>query len=200
MGQETGKSRRPCYFRRQRLKTHSKITLVVKEHKGKIKRYVHLGTGNYNDSTAKLYTDMGILTMNTAFGEDATNFFNHISGFTKKPKWNQLSTAPTDLRDDLLSLIDEEINYQKKHGDGRIIAKMNSLTDKPLILKLYEASAAGVKIDLIIRGICCLKPGIKEVSENIHVISIIGRFLEHSRIFYFHSIKKKRFTYLQLTG
>lgn len=174
------------------LKTHSKITLVVKEHKGKIKRYVHLGTGNYNDSTAKLYTDMGILTMNTSFGEDATNFFNHISGFTKKPKWNQISTAPTDLREDLLALIDREIAYQKKHGDGRIIAKMNSLTDKPLILKLYEASAAGVKIDLIIRGICCLKPGIKGVSENIHVISIIGRFLEHSRIFFFHSHKEEK--------
>ncbi|WP_280768474.1 RNA degradosome polyphosphate kinase [Salipaludibacillus daqingensis] len=174
------------------LKTHSKITLVIRHHQQKIQRFVHLGTGNYNDSTAKLYTDMGILTTQESFGIDATNFFNHLSGFSHKPKWKELSTSPFEMRDKFLSLIDKEINFQKKHGDGHIIAKMNSLTDKPIILKLYEASRAGVKIDLIVRGICCLRPGIPNVSETITVRSIIGRFLEHSRIFYFnqHGLQK----------
>ncbi|WP_088102489.1 RNA degradosome polyphosphate kinase [Halalkalibacter urbisdiaboli] len=168
------------------LKTHSKITLVVRHERDQIQRFVHLGTGNYNDSTAKLYTDMGLLTADDKFGIDATNFFNHLSGYSEKPQWNHLSTAPFDIRERFLDLIDEEIESHIQYGNGRIIAKMNSLTDKPIILKLYEASQAGVKIDLIIRGICCLRPGLEGVSENIRVRSIVDRFLEHSRIFYFH--------------
>ncbi|UOE95699.1 RNA degradosome polyphosphate kinase [Alkalihalobacillus sp. LMS39] len=168
------------------LKTHSKISLVVRHENDKIQRFVHLGTGNYNDSTAKLYTDMGLLTSDEGFGIDATNFFNHLSGYSEKPKWNHLSTAPFQIRDTFIELIEQEIEYHKANGDGRIIAKMNSLTDKPIILKLYEASQAGVSIDLIIRGTCCLRSGIVGVSENIRVLSIVDRFLEHSRIFYFH--------------
>lgn len=168
------------------LKTHSKITLIVRYHKDQIQRFVHLGTGNYNDSTAKLYTDMGLLTCDEKFGDDATNFFNNLSGFSEKPKWNYFSTAPYEIRDTFLRLIEEEIEHHKEKGNGKIIAKMNSLTDKPIIIKLYQASQAGVKINLIIRGICCLRPQIEGVSENITVTSIVDRFLEHSRIFYFH--------------
>ncbi len=168
------------------LKTHSKITLVVRQFNGRIERFVHLGTGNYNDQTAKLYTDMGIITSKKKFGIDATNFFNYLSGYTEKPTFHHLVVAPFDIRDKFIELIDQEIHWQKKEGTGRIIAKMNSLTDKDLIMKFYEASCAGVNIDLIIRGICCLKPGIKGVSENIRVTSIVGRFLEHSRIYFFH--------------
>ncbi|WP_272873303.1 RNA degradosome polyphosphate kinase [Alteribacter salitolerans] len=169
------------------LKTHSKITLIVRQNQGKIERFVHLSTGNYNDTTAKLYTDIGIITCNEEFGEDATNFFNHLSGFRSKPKWKKIYTSPFGIRDQLIRLIDREIENQKNHGSGRILAKMNSLTDKTIILKLYEASQAGVKIDLIVRGICCLKPGISGVSDNITVRSIVDRFLEHSRIFYFYN-------------
>lgn len=168
------------------LKTHSKITLVVKKKNNKIERYVHLGTGNYNDQTAKVYTDLGLLTSKKKFGIDATNFFNYLSGYTEKPTYHHLSVAPFDIREDFIKLIDSEINYHKKYSNGRIIAKMNSLTDKPLIMKLYEASNIGVKIDLVVRGICCIRPGIQGVSENIKVRSIVGRFLEHSRIYYFH--------------
>jgi polyphosphate kinase len=168
------------------LKTHSKITLVVRHRHGKIERFVHLGTGNYNDATAKIYTDMGIITANKEFGIDATNFFNYLSGYTDKPTFHHLVVAPYDIRDEFLRLIDEEIASHRKNGNGFIKAKMNSLTDKELIMKLYEASIAGVKIDLIIRGICCLRPNIKGVSENITVTSIVGRFLEHARIYWFH--------------
>ncbi|MCM3670632.1 RNA degradosome polyphosphate kinase [Mesobacillus maritimus] len=168
------------------LKTHSKITLVVRRRNNRIERFVHLGTGNYNDQTAKTYTDMGILTSKRKFGIDATNFFNYLSGYTEKPQFHHLSVAPFDIRNDFITMIDEEIQYHKKYGNGRIIAKMNSFTDKTLIMKLYEASNAGVKIDLIVRGTCCLRPGISGVSENIKVRSIVGRFLEHSRIYYFH--------------
>ncbi|WP_409253522.1 RNA degradosome polyphosphate kinase [Bacillus sp. SCS-153A] len=168
------------------LKTHSKITLVVRKTHGRIDRFVHLGTGNYNDQTAKLYTDMGIITSKRKFGIDATNFFNYLSGYTQKPEFYHLVVAPFDIRNEFIQLIDQEIQSHKTNGNGRIIAKMNSLTDKELIMKMYEASSAGVKIDLIIRGICCLRPGIKGVSENIRVVSIVGRFLEHSRIYYFH--------------
>ncbi len=168
------------------LKTHSKITLVVRRKYGKIERFVHLGTGNYNDATAKLYTDFGYVTSRKDFGIDATNFFNYLSGYTMKPHFHQLSVAPFDIRQQFIELIDEEIRYHKQYGNGYIIAKMNSLTDKPLIQKLYEASQAGVKIDLIVRGICCLRPQILGVSDNIRVISVVGRYLEHSRIYYFH--------------
>ncbi|SER94352.1 RNA degradosome polyphosphate kinase [Salisediminibacterium halotolerans] len=168
------------------LKTHSKITLVVRKKNEKIERFVHLGTGNYNDQTASLYTDMGILTSKRKFGIDATDFFNYLSGFTEKPRFHHLSMAPFDIRSDFIRYLNNEIRFQKQHQNGRIIAKMNSLTDKDIIIKLYEASQAGVKIDLIVRGVCCLRPGIQGVSENIRVFSIVGRYLEHSRIYYFH--------------
>ncbi len=168
------------------LKTHSKITLVVRKKKNTIERFVHLGTGNYNDQTAKIYTDMGIITTNPEFGIDATNYFNYLSGYTEKPDYYHISMAPYDLRNDFIKKIEEEIRFHHENGNGRIIAKMNSLSDKSIIKKLYEASQAGIMVDLIVRGICCLKPGIEGVSENIRVTSIVGRFLEHSRIFYFH--------------
>ncbi|BDH60963.1 polyphosphate kinase [Lysinibacillus sp. PLM2] len=168
------------------LKTHSKITLVVRRRNDKIERFVHLGTGNYNDATAKIYTDMGIITTDKEFGIDATNFFNYLSGYTEKPKFNHLVVAPFDIRDEFIKLISDEIECHKKYGNGFIRAKMNSLTDKDIIMKLYEASINGVKIELLIRGICCLRPGIPGISENITVSSIVGRFLEHTRIYWFH--------------
>ncbi len=174
------------------LKTHSKITLVVRRNQGKIERFVHLGTGNYNDATAKIYTDLGIITTNKEFGIDATNFFNYLSGYTEKPKYHHLVVAPFDIRDEFIRLIDEEIKLHKKYGNGFIRAKMNSLTDKDIMMKLYEASINGVKIDLLIRGICCLRPGIPGISENITVTSIVGRFLEHSRIYWFHHNGKNK--------
>ncbi len=168
------------------VKTHSKITLVVRKRQGRIERFVHLGTGNYNDATAKVYTDMGIITTNKKIGIDATNFFNYLSAYTKKPDFQHLVVSPYDIRNEFIKLIDEEIVCQKKYGNGHIYAKMNSITDKELIMKMYEASIAGVKIDLIIRGICCLRPGISGISENITVTSIVGRFLEHSRVYWFN--------------
>lgn len=168
------------------LKTHSKITLVVKKENDEIVPYVHLGTGNYNDKTAKIYTDMGIITTNKEIGQDAMNFFNYLSGYSEKPTYKKLHVAPFEIRDEFIEHINQEIECHKAHGNGLIIAKMNSLTDKTVIKKLYEASQAGVKVKLIIRGICCLRPGVAGVSENIRVISIVGRFLEHSRIYYFY--------------
>ncbi|MGN5883716.1 MULTISPECIES: RNA degradosome polyphosphate kinase [Staphylococcus] len=169
------------------LKTHSKITLVVKRLKGQLVPFVHLGTGNYNDKTAEIYTDMGIITTDKGIAEDAINFFNYLSGYSIKPNYNELIVAPFDIRDVFVERIDTEIKNHKEYGNGHIIMKMNSLTDKTIIKKLFEASQAGVKIQLIIRGICCLKPGVPGVSENIQVVSIVGRFLEHSRIYYFHN-------------
>ena len=169
------------------LKTHSKITLVVRREEDGIRRYVHLGTGNYNDSTAKLYTDCGIMTCQEAIGEDATAVFNMLSGYSEPRRWNRLSLAPIWLRDKFLSLIRREADHAREGQPARIIAKMNSLCDQEVIAALYEASAAGVKIDLIIRGICCLKVGIPKVSENITVRSIVGTFLEHARMFYFQN-------------
>lgn len=169
------------------LKTHSKITLVVRKEEDGIRRYVHLGTGNYNDATAKLYTDIGLLTCSELIGEDATAVFNMLSGYSEPLFWNKLSLAPLWLKDKFLYLIEREKNYAKEGKKARIIAKMNSLCDKDIIKGLYEASAAGVKIDLIVRGICCLKVGIPGVSENITVRSIVGNFLEHSRIYYFEN-------------
>lgn len=169
------------------LKTHSKITLVVRREDDGIRRYVHLGTGNYNDSTAKLYTDTGLLTCSKPIGEDATAVFNMLSGYSEPLFWNKLSLAPLWLRDKFLSLIYREMQNAKEGKKAHIIAKMNSLCDQKIITALYEASSAGVKIDLIIRGICCLRTGIPGVSENITVRSIVGNFLEHARIFYFHN-------------
>lgn len=167
------------------LKTHSKITLVVRREEDGIKRYVHLGTGNYNDSTAKLYTDIGLLTCSEQIGEDATAVFNMLSGYSEPLYWNKLTLAPLWLKDRFLDLIKREEEHALKGREAHIIAKMNSLCDADIIKALYKASAAGVKIELIIRGICCLKTGILGVSENITVRSIVGTFLEHSRIYYF---------------
>lgn len=169
------------------LKTHSKITLVVRREEDGIRRYVHLGTGNYNDSTARLYTDMGMFTCKQPYGEDATAVFNMLSGYSEPLAWNKLSLAPLWLRDKFLSLIAREEENASKGRPGKIIAKMNSLCDADIIEALYRASNAGVEIHLIVRGICCLRAGIPGMSENIHIRSIIGTFLEHSRIFYFEN-------------
>ena len=169
------------------LKTHSKIALVVRREEDGIRRYVHLGTGNYNDSTAKLYTDCGMFTCNPLYGEDATAVFNMLSGYSEPLSWNRLAVAPLWLRDTMLRRIRREKENAENGKKAHIIAKMNSLCDKEIIAALYEASCAGVKIELIIRGICCLKAGVSGLSENISVRSIVGNFLEHSRIFYFEN-------------
>ena len=167
------------------LKTHSKITLVVRREEDGIRRYVHLGTGNYNDATAKLYTDVGLLTCTASIGEDATAVFNMLSGYSEPLSWNKLSLAPLWLKDRFLYLIHRETENAEAGRGGHIIAKINSLCDKDIIEALYEAAAAGVKIELIVRGICCLKTGLPGIGTNITVRSIVGNFLEHSRIFYF---------------
>lgn len=169
------------------LKTHSKIAMVTRKVGSGFKRYVHLGTGNYNENTATLYTDMGIFSSNEITGQDATDFFNYLSGYSIQPDYNHLHVSPYRIREMFLAKLDREMKHQKEFGNGHFIAKMNALTDKVLINKMYEASQAGVKIELNIRGICCLIPGIPGVSENISVRSIIGRFLEHSRIYSFHN-------------
>ena len=174
------------------LKTHSKITLVVRREEDGIRRYVHLGTGNYNDSTAKIYTDVGLLTCSEEIGEDATAVFNMLSGYSEPLFWNSLAVAPLWLKDRFLELIKRETENAKQNKKARIIAKINSLCDQDVIVALYEASMAGVQIDLIVRGICCLKVGIKGVSDNISVRSIVGDFLEHSRIFYFENAGKSQ--------
>ncbi len=175
------------------LKTHSKITLVVRKEEDGIRRYVHLGTGNYNDATAKLYTDVGLMTSNEAIGEDATAVFNMLSGYSEPRSWNRLSLAPLWLKDRFLYLIGREKKHALEGREGHIVAKMNSLCDRDIIVALYEASQAGVKIELIVRGICCLKVGIPGVSENITVRSIVGNFLEHARIFKFENNGKPEY-------
>ena len=169
------------------LKTHCKITLVVRREEDGIKRYVHLATGNYNDSTAKQYTDVGLFTCAPAFGEDATAVFNMLSGYSEPLGWNKLSLAPLWLKDRILYLIKREEEHALAGEPARIVAKMNSICHKEVIAALYKASCAGVKIDLIVRGICCLRAGVPGLSENITVRSIVGNFLEHSRIFYFEN-------------
>ena len=169
------------------LKTHSKITLVVRREEDGIRRYVHLGTGNYNDSTAKLYTDLGLMTCNPQIGEDATAVFNMLSGYSEPLHWNKLVVAPIWLRNRFLKMIRRETQNALKKKPAHIMAKMNSLCDKEIIAALYEASCAGVKIEMVIRGICCLKAGIPNLSENIEVHSIVGNFLEHARVFYFEN-------------
>lgn len=173
------------------LKTHCKIALIVRREEDGIRRYVHLGTGNYNDSTAKLYTDCGMFTCKEAYGEDATAVFNMLSGYSEPATWNRLVCAPIWLRDKFIALIDREKKNALEGRKGLIIAKMNSLCDRDIITHLYEASAAGVEIHLIIRGICCLRAGVKGVSENITVESIVGAYLEHIRIFYFYNDGKE---------
>ena len=169
------------------LKTHSKITLVVRREEDGIRRYVHIATGNYNDSTAKLYTDVGLFTCKEPYGEDATAVFNMLSGYSEPRRWNRLTMAPLWLKDRLLYLIGREKEHAAAGEPAHIIGKMNSLCDPDVMKALYEASAAGVRIELIVRGICCLRVGIPGVSENISVRSIVGNYLEHSRIFYFEN-------------
>ncbi len=169
------------------LKTHSKIALVVRKEGDHIRRYVHMATGNYNHITAQLYEDIGMFTCDDAIGADATDIFNYLTGYSSKEKYRKLMVAPLQLRDKFRELIHQEIVHHKKHKDGRIILKMNALEDEDMIRMLYRASQAGVRIDLIVRGICCLRPGIEGLSDNIRVISVVGRFLEHSRIYYFHN-------------
>lgn len=169
------------------LKTHGKMILVVRKEKKELRRYLHLSTGNYNPITAKIYTDLGLFTCNPLFGEDATAFFNFLSGYSDPPNWHHFSIAPLTLRKKINQLIQREIKAAKAGKPAGIVAKMNSLFDQEIIKKLYQASQAGVKIELIVRGICALKPGVPGISENIRVRSLIGRFLEHSRIFYFHN-------------
>lgn len=169
------------------LKTHTKVSLVVRQEENKIRRYVHIGTGNYNPKTAKIYTDLGLLSCREDLGADLTDLFNFLTGYSRQKSYRQLLVAPFSLRDRTVAMIRREIEHCHNGDTGRIIAKMNSLVDQEVISTLYEASSAGVQIDLIVRGICCLRPGIQRVSDNIRVTSIIGRFLEHSRIFYFHN-------------
>jgi polyphosphate kinase len=169
------------------LKIHAKSCLVVRREGYNIRRYVHLATGNYNPTTAKLYTDLGLFTCRPEFGEDATNFFNLLTGICQFQGLRKLVAAPYDLQDRLLVLIEREAHNARQGLPARIIVKINSLADREVIEALYRASAAGVKIDLIVRGICCLRPGLKGVSENITVRSIVDRFLEHSRVYYFEN-------------
>ncbi len=166
-------------------KVHSKLLLIVREEEDGIRRYVHLSTGNYNDKTAKLYTDIGIFTCRETFGADVSGMFNLLTGYSDPPQWKKLSVAPLNLRKTFISLIQSEIEQVKTGKEGHIIAKMNALVDKEIIKELYKASVAGVKIDLIVRGMSCLRSGIPGVSDNIRVVSIVGRLLEHSRVFYF---------------
>lgn len=169
------------------LKTHSKVLLVVREEGDGIRRYIHLGTGNYNRITARLYEDLGMFTCDPEIGADATDLFNYLTGYSAKKEYRKLMVAPINLRQQFEALIQREIEHQKEGDGGHLIFKMNSLVDKGIIKLLYQASQAGVTIDLIVRGMCSLKPGLEGVSEKIRVISIVGRFLEHSRIYYFQN-------------
>ena len=169
------------------LKTHTKIVLVVRREGAQMKRYVHVGSGNYNPKTARLYTDVGLLSSRESLGADITELFNYITGYSRQTEYRKLLVAPVNLRDRIIALIQREADHQRSGRSSRIVAKMNALVDPQIIQALYEASMSGVKIDLIIRGVCCLRPGVSGVSENIRVMSVIGRFLEHSRIFYFRN-------------
>ncbi len=169
------------------LKTHSKVLLVVRREKNIVEQFVHFGTGNYNEDNARIYTDASYFTSKKMIGEDATKFFNYISTFTRRPNYNKFVASPHDIKKMLMDKIDQEIDHQKNYGNGHIIIKINSITDIQMITKLYEASQAGVKIDMIVRGICALYPGEPGLSENIRVISIVGRYLEHMRIYYFNN-------------
>ena len=171
----------------QNLKVHCKVALVVRQEGNVIRRYVHLSTGNYNSVTSQLYTDFGMFTCDEEIGADCTDLFNYLTGYSAKAEYKKLLVAPVDLREHLERMIQREIKHQRQGERGHLIFKMNALVDKRSIRLLYEASQAGVQVDLLVRGICCLRPGIKGVSENIKVTSIVGRFLEHSRIYYFRN-------------
>ncbi len=169
------------------LKTHAKIALVVRKEADGLQRYVHLGTGNYNSTTARIYEDLGLLTCRPEIGADATALFNLLTGFSRQSTYSKLLVAPLGLRQGMLERIDREIALHRENGNGHLIFKMNALVDPEIIYALYRASQAGVRIDLIVRGICCLRPGLPGVSETIQVRSIVGRFLEHSRVYYFRN-------------
>lgn len=169
------------------LKTHTKVVLVVRREEGRIRRYVHVGTGNYNPKTARLYTDIGLLSCRDDLGADLTDLFNYLTGYSRQQAYRKLLVAPVSLRDRMTALIQREAEHARNGTHARIVAKMNSLIDPAIIAELYRASQAGVQVDLIVRGMCCLRPGVPGVSDNIRVMSIVGRFLEHSRIFYFHN-------------
>lgn len=175
------------------LKTHTKVSLVVRREEDMIRRYVHIGTGNYNPKTARLYTDLGLLSCREELGTDLTDLFNYLTGYSRQQGYKKLLIAPASLRQQMTGFIREEVKIAESGKPGYIVAKMNALVDPKLIAELYKASQAGVKIDLIVRGICCLRPRIEGISENIRVISIIGRFLEHSRIFYFQNNGDERY-------
>ncbi len=169
------------------LKVHAKLCMVVRREKEGIRRYMHLGTGNYNATTARIYTDFGLMTCDRKIGEDVANLFNFLTGYARIEQYNKLLVAPVTLRRSVLAKIDREISRQKSHGDGHLIFKMNALVDPACIAALYAASQAGVKVELQVRGICCLRPGVPGISENISVTAIVGRFLEHARIYYFRN-------------
>ena len=169
------------------LKTHSKTALVVRKEGDHLRRYVHLATGNYNPTTAQVYTDLGLFTCDEEMGADATDVFNYLTGYSAKTDYRRFLVAPINLRSGIKALIRREIERQQQGEQGHLIFKMNSLIDKPMIRLLYQASQAGVRVDLIVRGMCCLRPGAPGLSENIRVTSIVGRFLEHSRIYYFRN-------------
>jgi polyphosphate kinase len=169
------------------LKTHSKIALVIRQESDRIRRYVHMSTGNYNAVTAHHYTDLGLFTCDDAIGADASDLFNYLTGFSDKRTYQRFLVAPISLRAGLESLIHREMDHSRNGGEGHIILKVNAVVDKAMIQLLYEASRAGVRIDVIARGMCCLRPGVTNVSDRIRVTSIVGRFLEHSRVFWFHN-------------
>jgi polyphosphate kinase len=169
------------------LKTHAKLALVVRDEPDGIRRYVHLGTGNYNPTTAQVYTDFSLFTADPRLGADASDLFNYLTGYSAKTDYRTLLVAPISLRERLEALILREIAHQRAGRKGRLLFKANALADKRIVQLLYEASRAGVEIDLLVRGVCCLRPGVEGVSENIRVVSIVGRFLEHSRLYYFRN-------------
>ncbi|MGH2524373.1 MAG: RNA degradosome polyphosphate kinase, partial [Anaerolineales bacterium] len=169
------------------LKTHSKIALVVRREGEGIRRYVHMATGNYNGVTAQVYTDLGLFTSNDDIGADATDLFNYLTGYSAKRDYRKLLVAPINLRAQMEALIRREIEHQRQGESGHLIFKINALVDRHMIKLLYQASQAGVRVDLLVRGVCCLRPGVPGVSESIRVTSIVGRFLEHSRIYYFRN-------------
>ncbi|MFL5593320.1 MAG: RNA degradosome polyphosphate kinase, partial [Gemmatimonadaceae bacterium] len=175
------------------LKTHAKTTLVVRREADGIKRYAHIGTGNYNSKTARVYTDIGLLTSSPSIGADLTDLFNALTGFSRQRLYRKLLVAPANMRFRFLEMIEKEAANAREGKPARIIAKMNALVDAETIEALYAASRAGVEIDLIVRGICCLRPGVPGLSERIRVVSIVGRFLEHSRLFYFANAGDEQF-------
>ena len=178
------------------VKTHAKVALIVRREPNGMRRYVHLGTGNYNASTARLYTDIGLFTSDEEIADDANRLFNRLTGYAPATSYSRLLVAPEFLHDSFMALIDNEIEAALEGKDARLIFKMNQLEEDVMIQKLYQASQAGVQIDLVIRGLCCLRPGVAGLSENIRVKSIVGRFLEHSRIYYFKNAPEHQQVYM----